>query len=123
MTVDCNLQVQLDQAAPDDLFDVILILKHSAILSKSGPVDPSNIAAGRKTFAKHASKMLTDVIKDASRKSGKSYTDLTIFDHMASAQLCAPVKLVEQLAAHPFVASIKLWGQSQVPESKRFPGS
>jgi hypothetical protein len=108
LAIESNLQIQLDQSDPDDLIEVIVILKTSAILSKSGPVDPANLMAGRKRFARTASNLLTDVIEEASRKSGQASTELTIFDHVASARLCAPVELIRHLGRHPAVASIGL---------------
>ena len=108
MAIDNNLQIQLDQSGPDDLIEVILILETSAIISESGSVDPSNIMKGRRIFASTANSMLNNVIRDASRQSGQASTDLTIFDHMASASLSAPAELIRQLGQHPSVASICL---------------
>jgi len=108
MTIEDNLRVQLEQADPGDLIDVIVVLENSAVQSRSGPVDPSNIAAGRMLFAKQADELLKSAINDASRKSGQSCEDLTVFARLASARLTAPAKLVKHLATHPLVASIGL---------------
>lgn len=108
MTIDSNLQIHLDQPDSDDLIDIIVILDASAIHAKSGPVDPSNLRAGRKMFAETACNLLNSAIEDASEKSGQEHAKLTIFDNVASARLLAPAELIRHLGQHPSVASIRL---------------
>ena len=94
LPIDHKLQILLDQASPDDLIDIIFILEASAVKSESLPIDPSDIMAGRKSFAEHAEKMLAEIIREASEHTGKTSADLKIFDHMASARLRASLQRV-----------------------------
>ena len=108
MAITDDLQNHLDQAEPDELVEVFLVLKTSAVMSESLPVDPLDIKEGRKKFAINANRMINSAIEKASEKCGKSLEHVTIYDHVASARLCAPVKLIEYLGEHPTVAFISL---------------
>jgi len=117
VTIDCELQSQLDQAEADDLIAIILILKASAVMAESPAIEPANLAEGRKRFARNATKLLNDVIQVASGQCGKIPAEQTIFGHMASARLCAPARLIEHMAEHPAVATIGLASDNQCSDN------